>query len=170
MPSKDERKCLYCNQYFDITKEEFVKPRTNRYAHKTCAEKYSTTDDYFKDLMYKYLKEEVKINYDYQACERQRLNFISKLGYTNKGMYQAIRYFYEVKKESSAKSGNRIGIIPYVYDEAQAYYQVLARRQKEIGKVIEKQSKLEPRIVQVLVPRPRKQLQQINLDEIGGEN
>ena len=33
-------KCLYCGETFDADKEEFTKPRTNRYAHLHCSEEY----------------------------------------------------------------------------------------------------------------------------------
>lgn len=169
MPAKNERKCYYCGEYFDITKEEFVKPVSNRYAHKICFEKYATPDDAYIPKIYEYLKNEVKIKYDYPVCERQRASFIKKLGYTNKGIYYSLKYFYEVKKQSPEKSGNRIGIVPYVYDEAKEYYKNLAAKQRAVKKVIESQKNVE-HIEIHLKKTPQRRRKLIDLDSIEGGN
>jgi len=169
MPTKNERKCYYCDKYFDITQEEYVKPRLNRYAHKSCFEKYSTPDDVYIEKIYEYLKDEIKVKYDYLACERQRVNFINKLGYTNKGIYYSLKFFYEVKKQSPEKSGNRIGIVPYVYDEAKEYYKQLSLKQRAILKVVEGQKNIEHIEIYVeKTPQRRKKL--IDLTTIEGIN
>jgi hypoxanthine phosphoribosyltransferase len=52
--------------------------------------------------------------------------YISKFvgeGMTYKGMTNALKYFYDVKKNSIEKSNNGIGIIPWVYEEAQKYFE-----------------------------------------------
>lgn len=49
-------------------------------------------------------------------------HYINKKGYTYLGVLKAIEYFYVIKKNSIVKSKNNIGIVPYVYDEAQQYY------------------------------------------------
>lgn len=52
-----------------------------------------------------------------------------KKGYTYLGIVRALEYHYVVKKGSIAKGNNGIGIVPYVYDEAQTYFKsVNARR------------------------------------------
>lgn len=51
------------------------------------------------------------------------LNKYLKKGYTYLGILQALEFFYVVKKNSIAKSKNNIGIVPYVYDLAQQFYQ-----------------------------------------------
>jgi len=48
-----------------------------------------------------------------------------KKGYTYLGMIRALEFFYIVKKQSKVKSKNSIGIIPYVYNDAQKYFQQL---------------------------------------------
>ena len=141
-PSKKKiRKCLYCGKDIDISTEEYRMPRTNRYAHLACYDKYYNPDEEFISAIYKFLKEEVKITFDYPQCEKQRIHFITKLGYTNEGILNALKYFYLIKKNSPEKAGNRIGIVPYVYDEAKEYYNNLKQKQKRIGKSIEKQMK-----------------------------
>ena len=51
------------------------------------------------------------------------MNSYRKKGYTWLGMIRAIEYFYIIKKNSKQKSNNNIGIIPYVYNDAQKFYE-----------------------------------------------
>ena len=48
-----------------------------------------------------------------------------KKGYTWTGMIRALEWFYIVKHNDIAKSNYSIGIIPYVYSDAQKYYDSL---------------------------------------------
>lgn len=165
---KDERKCLYCNGTIDIAHEEWAMVR-NRYAHKACYEKNYTEDEKFVPEIYRYLKEDVGISYDYRQCENQRKRFIEKIGYTNEGILNALKYFYGIKKESPQKSGNRIGIVPYVYDEAKVYYEELEKRQKKIKEDIQKQMKEEKITIHVYTPEKEIDKGFIDLDSIGGD-
>ena len=45
-----------------------------------------------------------------------------KKGYTYYGMKRALEYFYVIKGNDISKANNSIGIIPYVYEEAEAWY------------------------------------------------
>ena len=66
--------------------------------------------------------------------------YISKFlgqGMTYKGMSKALVYFYEVKKNSIAKSDNGVGIIPWVYEEANKYYERKEKMEKELKEAIE---------------------------------
>jgi hypothetical protein len=57
-------------------------------------------------------------------------------GYTYAGVLNALRYFYEVKRGAIKKADARIGIVPYVYDEAQEYYRRQERKQEVVAKEI----------------------------------
>lgn len=162
---KNLRKCLYCGKDVDISNEEYRMPRTNRYAHLKCYNDCYNPDEEFISLIYKFLKEEVKISFDYPQCEKQRIHFITKLGYTNEGILNALKYFYLIKKNSPEKAGNRIGIVPYVYDEAKEYYNNLKQKQKKIGKSIEKQMKEDKIKINVKTDRyvPKKNYIDLNL-------
>lgn len=165
---KDIRKCLYCGGIIDIAHEEWAMVRT-RYVHKSCYEKNYSQDEEFVPEIYRYLKEEIGISYDYVQCENQRQRFIQKMGYTNEGILNALKYFYGVKKESPQKSGNRIGIVPYVYDEAKIYYEELSKRQKKIKEDIQKQIKEEKVIIHIRAPEKETNKGLIDLDSIGGD-
>ena len=167
VPKKNLRKCLYCKGDIDITKEEYCMARANRYAHKKCYEKNSSPDEIFIPQIYSYLKAQVHITYDYPQCEKQRVYFVTKLGYTNEGIYNALRYFYGVKKASPDKSGNRIGIVPYIYEEAKEYYKNLENKQKFIKKEIEKQKETEKETIYIPIKKVNPKKTYIDLDMIG---
>jgi hypothetical protein len=48
-------------------------------------------------------------------------NYAKKYSYL--GMARALEYFYVVKKNDKSKAKNNIAIIPYVYNEAQEFYE-----------------------------------------------
>lgn len=53
--------------------------------------------------------------------------------YTYKGIQQALVYFYEVQKKPIEKANQGIGIVPYVYDSAQEYYNNISMRQERVA-------------------------------------
>lgn len=50
------------------------------------------------------------------------MNKYIEKGCTWLGMVRSLEWFYVIKKNSIVKAKNNIGIIPYVYDEAQKFY------------------------------------------------
>ena len=164
---KNLKKCYYCNKEFDIS-EGYRKVR-NRFAHIECYEKNYQPDEDYVHQIYELLKDEVHMVYDYAQCEKQRKHFIDKLGYTNEGIYLALKYFYLVKKASPEKSGNRIGIVSYVYNEAQTYYKNLETEKKKIGEAICHQLDQEEEIVHVAALPKKRKRKKIDLDSIGGD-
>lgn len=60
MARKHLVKCLFCGKEFDISSEEFIKPRSNRYAHKACVEEHEknkTKEERDKEQLENYIKE-----------------------------------------------------------------------------------------------------------------
>lgn len=142
------RKCLYCNENVDIANEPFAMPRVNRYAHFSCYEKNFTPDDEFIDKIYAFLTS-IHMPYDFLMCERQRNKFVKKLGYTNENILKALKYHYKVNKGDIVASGGRIGIVPYIYDEALKHYKDLEKTQKQLVKNIKTQT--EAKQVEVVI-------------------
>ena len=162
------KKCYYCGKSIDISTEEYRKPKTNRYAHVDCYDNNYSADEEFVDAIYSLLKD-VGIKYEYTQCERQRINFIKKMGYTNEGIFLTLKFFYLVEKADTAKSENRIGIVPYKYDEAQRYFATLEKKQKQIGKAVKKQLDQAPKVVKIDGSYEKAKKKYIDLDIIGGE-
>jgi hypothetical protein len=84
--------------------------------------------------------------------------FINERGYTYIGIYQALKYFYEIKNNNIDKSEERIGIVPFVYDDAQNYFRYKSYRETKIEKSgIEKEDEAEPTVVIVKMPKPKEE-------------
>lgn len=160
------KKCYYCGEEFDIDTEDFRKPVTNRYAHVKCWEENYTEDMVFIGEIYAYLKS-LAIKYDFNQCERQRISYVKTKGYTNEGILYALKYFYDVKRQSPDRSGNRIGIVPYVYDEAQLYYEEMNKKKAKIGKDLSKQITKEAKEIKVKLKEVKQNRHYIDIDGLG---
>lgn len=120
-------KCYYCNEYFDRDADPCEKVTGNRYAHRECYSKNFNRDSSYIDLIYHYLSKEVFISLDlsktwFPVLKKQLDKYIEENKYTYEGIYYALKYHYDVKKGDPQKSGGRIGIVPFVYDEAQNHF------------------------------------------------
>lgn len=60
-------------------------------------------------------------------------------GMPYRGQLLTLKYFYEIKRNSTKKSNGSIGIIPFVFAEAKLYYETQAKRAEDISKAIQKQ-------------------------------
>lgn len=92
-------------------------------------------------------------------------------GMSYKSQLLTLKYFYEVKGNKVKSQYKTIGIIPYIYDEAAAYYKNQAKRQKEIEEAIEKQLERD-RVEIKLNPSDyigKKKRKQIDLNSITGD-
>lgn len=117
-------KCLYCGEKFDRLKEPNVKIG-RRYAHKSCYEaqdEQTLKQDKDKHDFFEYIKELYGEDYNYISISKQAENYIKQYDFTYSGMLKSLKWFYEVKGSSKEGSNGRIGIIPYIYNDAKKYY------------------------------------------------
>lgn len=138
-------KCLYCGEIFDRNKEPCQKIGL-RYAHQECYDLNFTEEDDYREKIYQFVKKIFGPNYKYQAIETQRKSFVKK-GMTNKGIYYTLKYYFEIQNGSIEKSAGRIGIVPYVYEEAQEYYEKIDKMARRLAKSV--QQTMKERIVDV---------------------
>ena len=83
----------------------------------------------------------------WQQAEKYR----RELGYTYKGMAQALEYFYEIKENSIEKSCGGIGIVPYIYQEAIDFYkQIEEDRQRAVASLKNYSTQVET----IAIPSP----------------
>lgn len=140
-------KCLYCGEQFDRNKEEWVKPTTNRYAHKKCYENKDALiqekEDFFATA-----KKILGTTYNYNKIKNQSSKFLQE-GKTYKELSQTLDYFYNIKGNDAQKACGGIGIIPHVYEEAMTYFQ---EKDKKANRKIEKDTS-EPNIKKVIIKR-----------------
>lgn len=117
--------CYYCKQIINKKKIEYKQILNNRYAHITCLEleeKREKTDSEKLDL---YIMELFKLDYVTPRIRKQINQYVSEYNYSYTGILKALKYFYEIKKNSLEKSQNGIGIVPYIYNDAYNYYYAL---------------------------------------------
>lgn len=119
--------CRICKQNIDKEKDNWVMPSKNYYYHKLCYEdfkdvkKEKTQEDYHS-LIYDYLSRVLKVPYEYFKIEAQINQFI-KSGMTVKGIFFALKYYYDKNgKDSWQKGYGGIGIVPYIYEESKNYW------------------------------------------------
>lgn len=149
--------CRICKTNMDIEvleeNKDWIQPSKGWYYHKKCYEDWKggaknesaanpeetkIPDEDWISLIYDYLARDLKMPYDYFLCEAQRKKLIKEKK-TNKGIYFALRYFYEVKNGDKEKARGGIGIIAYIYNESCMYWANLERKQEGILLQIEKQ-------------------------------
>lgn len=111
--------CGLCSQKFNRAAEgsEFIK---GKWYHKNCAiikKDKIKLDEYICKIFQ--LKAVGPVN------NKMIKEFVDKRGYTYNGIYKALQYYYEVRKHSADKAEERIGIVPFVYNDAQDYYNMI---------------------------------------------
>ena len=118
-------KCRLCNIPIDKEKDDWIMPSKNYYYHKQCYNNWKKVqpkaDEEYVDLIYDFIARDLKVSYDWWVCEAQRKKFL-KEKMTNKGILFALKYFYEVKHGNWEKGHGGIGIVPFIYNDACAYW------------------------------------------------
>ena len=134
MAKKIMVKCKYCNQSFNRADPDIkIVKIERRYAHKECYDKFFSVcskEEMYHDKMNAYLKTIFGDKANFIRINSQIKEFQKKYNYTYQGMYASLLYFYQVKQQSTEKANGGIGIIPYVYQEANEYFDKLLQAQK----------------------------------------
>ena len=140
-------KCAYCGDPVD---KDLAEKYKNKNFHPLCCEKQKDRDDLLAYICQLFgLKAPGPIIY------RQLKLFLDKYSYyTYKGIKNSLIYFYEVQKKSTEKSNNAIGIVPYVYDQAQEYFEKIEKQQERVASAIG--NSLEDTEVKTIVIRKNK--------------
>lgn len=161
-------KCLYCGEQFDRLTEPAIKIG-RRYAHKKCYEAQDPEDiknQKDKTDFFEYIKEIYGSDYNYISISKQAENYIKQYNFTYGGMLKTLKWFYEVKHADKESSNGRIGIIPYIYEDAKKYYYALylaQQRNKDVqGYTLE--------VKEVVIGRPRVLPMQPKLFDLGDED
>ena len=151
--------CQICRCGINKLTDEYVK-KTNGYVHKSCI----STEDLDKAELNNYICQIFHL----KAPGPVNLSLIKKFhtenGYSYKSMYYALKYYFEVKKGSIEKSQNRIGILPYIYDDAKKYYNNLTNVQNNVMHNIEMQLNKKESVVTVKVIPTKKKKKLIDLE------
>lgn len=131
--------CRICKTEIDKDNDDWVMPSTNWYYHRSCYENWKkatpASDEEYKAYIYDFISRDLKASYDYHMCEAQRKKFVKENKMTNKGIFFALKYFYQIKHNNWDKGHGGIGIIPYIYTESCEYW--IAQERKSSGIVAE---------------------------------
>lgn len=164
-------KCPECGIYF-IREEEDGVLYKNRWYHKKCYDTYWEIESVRLELI-DFILPLFKIKSPGPRIYGQIKNFIENKGLTYKGILQALKYFYEVKKNNTEKSNSGIGIVPYVYVEAQNYYKNKEDRDNRIAsevaqykKVIDSTGKHIVIQKEKITQRKKKKRKEIDIDTV----
>lgn len=120
-------KCLYCGQSFDRNSEPCAKPKGNRYAHQSCYEKHmssmSQEERDYEELI-EYIKHLLGDDINPRVW-KQLKEYKEVYKYSYSGILKTLKWWYELKGNDVEKANGAIGIVPYVYQQACAYYYAL---------------------------------------------
>lgn len=171
--------CRICKEKFDKDKtqkdEYWVMPSKNWYYHKKCYEDWRNTsiqsETDWVGLIYDFFSHDLKVSYDYHMCEAQRKKFVTQNKFTNKGIYFALKYFYEIKKGDWDKSHGGMGIVPFIYKESAQYWVAQENKHNGFLAAIEQQI-LERKNREVInltqTKKKTKKKAKFSLDEVEG--
>ena len=157
--------CKYCGETFDKGREDWIKIST-RYAHKSCHEKAQSeaadlrkVTDLIKSLYYP-----KDPNWKIIGSQLKRYKDEGK---TYIGMYYTLTYFFIIK-ENDIHKGAGVGIIPYAYDKARAYYKNMNNTYTKTAE-ISKRDKIDVQqtedIVTIVHHKPAKKLIDFTYEE-----
>lgn len=154
-------KCYFCGEQFDANSVPFVQVNPRRYAHKTCAEKadpQALEEMESSKKLFDYIKKLFNSDTVSVAIVRQIDAYKKDYKFTSSGILQALTYYYEVKHGSIERSGGRIGIVPYVYDEAAKYYFSIKEAQNRVPAEI-----IDINIDEIHIPVPQSKIKKRQL-------
>lgn len=154
-------RCAFCQNLVD--KDESIRYNDKNF-HKLCYGNYLDRKELIKYVakLFGFKNEEKpgpKIN-------SQLKLFITKYPFTYKGILRALTYHFEVKNGSKNKADEGIGIVPYVYEEAQEYYNKLTNKQEKVAKTVEKLLEQKPVVMKIRKNNEKKEIPLFNLEDL----
>ena len=108
-----------------------------------------------KENFENYVKKLLNINRFDLKLNTQVKTFKEQYNYTYSGMYKALKYFYEIKGNDIKKANGGIGIIPYIYKQAQDYFLALWEAQQKNESKIEVIQSYVPQVKEIRIKRPQ---------------
>lgn len=157
--------CRVCKKNIDRENETgWIMPSKNYFYHEKCYKDWvekkddihaKAADDEWYEAMIYYLSHIVKSPIDYKKTKSQWKNFL-KQNKTAKGIYFAIRYFYDVQKGDKDKSIGGIGIVSSIYDDSRAYWYDREEREHGICARIEAQMRQQAEQKKIVIKQAKR--------------
>ena len=132
-------KCRLCKEQFDtdkIPREDWTLVGQRSYYHSSCYNEWVkakqtvtsnvTDEEFWRESLVDYLYRDIKMTINFTKLDSQWRNFIKpEKKMTPKGIYFAVRYYYDVLKGDATKAQGGIGIVPNIYKDWHIFYQEL---------------------------------------------
>ena len=128
-------KCIYCQEEFDRDKVKCQKVG-RRYAHLTCHEPRIDVTGLSFNALIQYCGQLLSDSANFRKITSQVKDYCVR-GMSYNDIYLTLKYWYEIKKESTAKAMGGIGIVAYVAKEAKDYWKSV--EPKRIPKIEEEE-------------------------------
>lgn len=170
--------CRICRVKFDTDQEEFVLVGQKSYYHKKCYEEWiknrnqaaaNGDEDFWKESVIDYLYRDVKMSINFAKLDNQWANFTKpERKMTPKGIYFAIRYYYDVMKGDKEKALGGIGIVPNIYRDSAQYWTDLENRKRgTLDAIIEQIKSREARpVVNIKKTEKKKDKKRFNIEDV----
>lgn len=119
--------CPKCGQKFDRDKIQTIQISARRYGHASC---YPGVENFIPPVkkeiseeqkIKNYAKSILKDTYNARKINKQIKDYLAE-GYTASGILKTLTYWYDIKHNNIDKALGGIGIVPYVYKDAENYY------------------------------------------------
>lgn len=143
-------KCAYCG--LGVPKDEAKRHKDKNY-HSECLK-----EQIDKEELTNFICRLFSLKAPGPRIYAQIKSYLEKNNYTYKGILQALQFFYEIQKHSTDKSNQGIGIVPYVYDAAQEYYNNISLRQERVATAISGSLDVQPTVIKVQKKEKKKKL------------
>lgn len=144
-------KCYFCGKQFDANAEEYVKPVSNRYAHKECGKKEEAKKGIILRI-HEMMKEILGETYNETKITRQIKKYL-KQGKTEIGILQTLEYWYYVKENTAENAAGGIGIVEWIYGEAMNY-QEKQKRLQEMRETVKISDYIDDTVTYKIKPKP----------------
>lgn len=148
-------KCAFCGNQVD---EPYRQDKKNY--HKECYEQKLQRDE-----LCQYICNMFALKAPGPRIYTQIKKYIDD-GYTYVGILNALRYFYEIKKGSKEKANGGIGIVSYVYKDANNYFSYKDEQKTRIAESITKQFNKEEQVMKIKKVEQEKKKPLYDLDNI----
>lgn len=160
--------CKYCGIRFDRDIEPAIEVSYHRYAHKTCAEKVNATipqDEKDYNNLENYIKKLFNIKTVSAKTKKQIRDFREEYEYSYTGILKTLYWWYEIQGHTTELAHDGIGIVPYIYSDAEKYYYTLY-----LAKIVNDSiGDYKPKTEEIEIPSPRVSTQPLKLFKLNEE-
>lgn len=131
--------CPYCKLKFDTDKEEYVKPNSQRYAHRQCYEAFlnkQVVQENDRDKLISYIRKLFGTTAINPRIWKQLKQYTEEYGYSYQDIHNALIYAFEVKHNDISKAKGGIGLVPYVIQESRKYFSDIESSNEKNEKIL----------------------------------